>query len=122
MIAAGSEEPATHLSGCMYYLLVHPQSLNRLTHEIRTTFASETDITMSAVANLPFLAAVIEESFRIYSPFVTSLTRVVPKGGDTIAGEYVPEGVCLPFHPLFTPLPLAPPGAPPAWSKHVRIA
>ena len=101
MIAAGSEEPATHLSGCMYYLLVHPQSLNRLTHEIRASFASETDITMSAVANLPFLAAVIEESFRIYSPFVTSLTRVVPKGGDTIAGEYVPEGVCLPFPPPY---------------------
>ncbi|KAA6416221.1 MAG: Cytochrome E- group I [Lasallia pustulata] len=98
MIAAGSEEPATHLSGCMYYLLVHPQSLNRLTHEIRATFASETDITMSAVANLPFLAAVIEESFRIYSPFVTSLTRVVPKGGDTIAGEYVPEGTIVAAH------------------------
>lgn len=94
MIAAGSEEPATHLSGCMYYLCAHPQYLKRLTNEIRTTFGSESDITMSAVSSLPFLAAVIEESFRIYSPFVTSLTRVVPKGGDTIAGQYIPGGVC----------------------------
>ena len=29
----------------------------------------------------------------MYPPFVTSLARIVPKGGAVIDGEFIPEGV-----------------------------
>ena len=92
IIAAGSEELATHLSGCMFCLCTHLQSLKRLTQEIRSACTSETDITLSAASDLSFLAAVIE-AFRMYSPVITSLTRVVQPGGDTLTDRHVPGGV-----------------------------
>jgi cytochrome P450 len=93
LIGAGSEEPATHLAGCMYYFATHAAARRRLREEIKTTFPSEADITLAKAAKMVYLNAVIDESFRIYSPFVTSLPRVVHDGGDSIAGGFVPAGV-----------------------------
>ncbi len=67
--------------------------MKRLTEEIRGAFASEQEIIFSKTAQLAYLAAVIEESLRIYPPFVTSLARSVPRGGDTVAGLWIPENV-----------------------------
>lgn len=67
--------------------------MRRLTKEIRSAFATDDDITFRSSAELTYLAAVIEESLRMYPPFVTSLARIVPKGGAFIDGEFVPEGV-----------------------------
>lgn len=44
-------------------------------------------------ASLKYLSAVIEEALRIYPPFVTSLSRIVPKGGAYVDGQYIPGGV-----------------------------
>ena len=68
----------------------------RLVGDIRSAFAGEEDITFRSAARLEYLNAVIEESLRLYPPFVTSLARVVPQGGLQIDGHYVPEGVIKP--------------------------
>lgn len=94
LIVAGSETSATLLSGCIYYLCTTPQVMSRLVHEIRSSFAKETDMSFKSIAMLPYLAAVIEESLRMYPPFVTSLARIVPYGGALIDGQFVPGGVC----------------------------
>ncbi len=67
--------------------------MKRLTEEIRGTFATDQEIVFSKIAKLAYLAAVIDESLRMYPPFVTSLARSVPRGGDTVAGHWIPENV-----------------------------
>ncbi|RMZ84443.1 hypothetical protein DV738_g836, partial [Chaetothyriales sp. CBS 135597] len=98
MIGAGSEEPATQLAGCLYYLATHEHVRRRLRKEIIGAFHSSTDITIAKTAELPYLSAVINESFRIYSPFVTSLPRIVQGDGDVFAGQYVPGGTIVSCH------------------------
>lgn len=67
--------------------------MSQLVSEIRTVFKKESDITFRSMISLTYLAAVIEESLRMYPPFVTSLARVVPQGGTVINGQFVAEGV-----------------------------
>lgn len=93
IILAGSETTATALSGCMYHLCTNKEALNRLSQEIRSTFRNDADITSAQCVPLPYLNAVIEETLRIYPPVATHLPRVVPKGGATVAGEFLPEDV-----------------------------
>jgi hypothetical protein len=69
--------------------------MQRLVDEIGTAFTTDGDIDFTSIAKLPYLAAVIEESLRMYPPFVTSLARVPPAGGGTVDGHYVPEHVRL---------------------------
>lgn len=98
LIIAGSETSATLLSGCIYYLCQSPKILRTLVHEIRTAFGTDGDIIFASTAKLPYLAAVIEESLRMYPPFVTSLARVPPAGGGMVDGHYVPEDTIVACH------------------------
>ena len=88
---AGSETSATSLSGTTLLLIKNPDKMKRLVEEIRTTFKSPNQITMEGVSKLPYLAAVISESLRLYPPVPTGFSRVVPEGGDVISGHWVPE-------------------------------
>jgi cytochrome P450 len=67
----------------------------QLATEIRSAFTQDSDMTFRAVEQLKYMTAVINESLRIYPPFVTSLSRVVPQGGAVVNGHFVPEGVCI---------------------------
>jgi hypothetical protein len=69
--------------------------MKRLTDEICTSFTSDSQITFSTAAKLPYLSAVIEESLRIYPPFCTSMARLAPAGGDTVAGHWIPENLSI---------------------------
>jgi hypothetical protein len=42
---------------------------------------------------LPFLNACIHEGLRVYPPGPIAFFRATPKGGNTICGEWIPEGV-----------------------------
>lgn len=95
-IIAGSETTATLLSGVTYLLARNPAKLARLTAEVRGAFAREADISIAAVGRLPYLLACLEEALRSYPPVPGGLPRVVPKGGRTFLGRFVPEGVCKP--------------------------
>lgn len=66
LIGPGSETTATLLTGATYYLLKHPATLKNLTDEVRAAFSSPEDVTFIKVANLKYLAAVIDESLRLY--------------------------------------------------------
>lgn len=71
----------------------------KLVSEIRAAFPHENEITFRSTATLTYLSAIIEESLRLYPPFVTSLARVVPWGGSQVDGQFVAEGVS--YHPLY---------------------
>jgi cytochrome P450 len=67
--------------------------MKKLTSEIRGAFKSEDEIDFVSVSTLPYLLACLDEALRIYPPVPIGLPRVVPKGGASIAGNYVPEKV-----------------------------
>ncbi|GAD91552.1 hypothetical protein PVAR5_0124 [Paecilomyces variotii No. 5] len=98
LIIAGSETSATVLSGCIYYLCRHPTVMDRLINEIRGAFSTDSDINFNKTSTLTYLAAVIEESLRMYPPVVTGLARVPPAGGETVDGYFVPEGTTVSCH------------------------
>ncbi|KAJ5603241.1 benzoate 4-monooxygenase cytochrome P450 [Penicillium hordei] len=92
---AGSESPATVLSGFTYYILTHPDIMERLVAEIRGAFHSVDHIQLADLNNLTYLNAVLLESMRIYPPVAITLPRVVPGDGEVIAGGFVPAGTTV---------------------------
>ncbi|CAG8400839.1 unnamed protein product [Penicillium salamii] len=98
LIVAGSETSATLLSGCIYYLCRTPRVMAKLTTEIRSAFTQNSNMTFRALEDLTYLAAVIDESLRMYPPFVTSLARLVPTGGALVSGHFVPERTVVACH------------------------
>lgn len=72
---------------------MNPECLARLTHEVRSTFTAEEEITIASVSTLPYMLACLDEALRCYPPIASGLPRVVAKGGRTLCGQYVPEDV-----------------------------
>lgn len=97
LIVAGSETTATLLAGATYMLLRDPEAMKKLTEEVRSTFKSEEEITLSSVGNLEYMLACLNEAMRLYPPVPIGMPRVVPKGGAKVAGTFVPEGVSFHF-------------------------
>jgi len=96
LIIAGSETTATLLCGVTYLLLTNPRSLELLAREVRTTFSREDQIDLVSVGQLPYMLACLDEALRMYPPVPLGLPRVVPPGGSTISGHFVPENVSAP--------------------------
>jgi cytochrome P450 len=94
---AGSETSATALSGAVFYLLCNPACLKRATEEVRTAFTTDPSITMSATTatRLPYLAAVLQETLRLYNPAPLMPHRRVNAGGEVIAGRFLPEDAII---------------------------
>lgn len=97
IIVGGSETTATTLTGIFNHLSLKENAhiLQRLSEEVRTHFKEERDITIDAIHDLPYLEAVLNEGLRVCNPIPGGLPRVVPEGGDTYCGIYLPEGVRL---------------------------
>ena len=72
-----------------------PHAYKRLAEEIRTTFKTPEDIGFTALQQLTYMNACIDEGLRIFPSIPTGLTRTVPKGGDTVAGEFIPGGTTV---------------------------
>jgi hypothetical protein len=98
LISAGAESSASMLSGedeinfnykdlllndlgCLFYLLKNPDCLQKLTELIRGTYTRESDMNSKALARLPYLHAILEESLRMYMPVPGSLPHMTPEGG-----------------------------------------
>jgi cytochrome P450 len=95
MTVAGSETCGTVLSGTTNYLLKTPRALGKIVEEIRTTFPESHMLTFETLAKLPYLNAVIKEGLRLSPPVGGALAHLVPEGGDTVCGIWLPAGVCI---------------------------
>ena len=95
IIVGGSETTATTLTGIFNHLSRNERVLHRRSTEKRTKFEREreADITIDAIQHLPCLEAVLNEGLRMCNPIPGGLPRVVPEGGDTYAGVYLPGGI-----------------------------
>jgi cytochrome P450 len=85
------------MSTVFYYLLKYPELMQRVKAEVCSSFKSYDDIDALSTINLPYMIATIREALRIYPPLPLGLPRVVPEGGETIDGHFVPAGVRLAF-------------------------
>ena len=92
ILVAGSETIGTTLSGAIFYLLSTPEKYERLRTEICSAFYSSSDITFTSASELPYLTAVLQETFRIYPPSPIGLPRITPKGGEFVCENWIPGG------------------------------
>jgi cytochrome P450 len=92
-MVAGTETTATLLSGLTYLLLKNPATMQKLSIEIRGAFADSSDMSMEAIAALPYLAACLKEALRLYPPIPVGLPHFTPANGSTICGQFVPPNV-----------------------------
>lgn len=95
-VFAGSDTTSISLRAIIYFLLKNPPCLERLRSEMderiadgRLTFP----IPFSQVSDWPYLQACISESLRLHPAVGMCLPRVVPPGGTTIDGKFLPSGV-----------------------------
>ncbi|KAF2763385.1 cytochrome P450 [Pseudovirgaria hyperparasitica] len=98
LVNAGSSTCTTVLCGATSYLMKSPEAMLTLRKELRARFKNTSEMTFSKLANLPYLNAVIEESLRLAPPVGGALSHVVPPGGDTVCGIWLPGGTQVGVH------------------------
>ncbi|EME41126.1 hypothetical protein DOTSEDRAFT_82343 [Dothistroma septosporum NZE10] len=101
IIGGGAETTSTCLSATLYHLCKAPHAMQRLKDEIRGCFSTNEEITITAISDLPYLKAVIDESLRIF-PVASYITpRVIPEEGHIIDGHFLPGGTHVPMGQFF---------------------
>ncbi|THC90396.1 hypothetical protein EYZ11_010137 [Aspergillus tanneri] len=99
-VIAGSETTATALACMTYYILRNPAIMDRLKTEIRTAFSQYEEINATSTNSLTYLRAVAQEAMRIFPPLPFALPRIVPAGGSTVEGHYLPAGTIVSTSPF----------------------
>ncbi|OCK74496.1 cytochrome P450 [Lepidopterella palustris CBS 459.81] len=97
-IVAGSETTATALTATILFLCRNLDKYEKLKQEIRTAFKSADEINMLSTMSLRYTTAVLEESMRVYPPVPIGMPRVIPKGGLTVLGKYLPAKTIVSVH------------------------
>jgi cytochrome P450 len=102
MVFAGSETTAISLSSVFYFLLKHPRVYAKLMAELDSAVENGTiearpnkSISWAESQKLPYLDAVIQESFRLHPAAGLILERIVPPQGMEILGNFVPGGTIV---------------------------
>ncbi|KAF2134348.1 benzoate 4-monooxygenase cytochrome-like protein P450 [Dothidotthia symphoricarpi CBS 119687] len=103
---AGSDTTSIVLSSAFFYLARRPDVQAKLAEEILSTFSSYGEITSgSKIVSCKYLTAFLEEALRMTPPVSAEPARVVLRGGTTVDGHYISEGLhvstglyCLSFN------------------------
>lgn len=90
---AGSDTCATVLSGTANHLIKTPHAMEALVKEVRSAYSSPLEMTFNSLQQLPYLNAVVQEGLRMCPPNPSGLQHIVPEGGDTVLGNWLPAGV-----------------------------
>jgi len=84
------------------HLATSPRAYSRLKNEITSSLSSSSDlsqrkkpISFEQAQKLPYLQAVIWESFRMCVPVNLGHYKVVPPAGDTVSGVFLPPGILV---------------------------
>jgi len=102
MIFAGSETTAISLSSIFYHLVKHPRVYTKLMEELDEAACNGTiaerdhgKVSWAESQKLPYLDAVIQESFRVHPAAGLILERVVTPQGMEILGEQIAGGTIV---------------------------
>jgi cytochrome P450 len=74
-------------------MLKRPETYQKLKEEIRSSFNSEEEMTVTVLGGLKYLNACLEEGLRIYPPAPSMHPRIAPRDGGIVCGLFIPEGV-----------------------------
>ncbi|KAK4209072.1 cytochrome P450 [Rhypophila decipiens] len=98
-IMAGSDTTATAIRATMLHVITNPRILGKIHGELAqneyTATSPPRDRIISSeesARRLPYMQAVIKEGLRIHPPVPALTSKVVPPGGDTWGGVYLPAG------------------------------
>lgn len=92
LIVAGSDTTGVTLTYLTWAVLQRPKLQAEIEEEVASLNGNITD---AEVEKLPLLNATIEETLRLYGAAPGGLPRIVPKGGSTLDGYYIPAGVTV---------------------------
>ncbi|KXN65031.1 cytochrome P450 [Conidiobolus coronatus NRRL 28638] len=97
LLVAGFDTTSNSLIFTIYEVLKNPTIYNKLVAEILKEFPNpDAKITVEDCRKrLPLLEATILESFRFRPVAFGPITRIVPAGGVTIDGHFIPEGTLI---------------------------
>ena len=95
IVNAGGGTTSDCLTAALYLILSNPTVGKRAVEEVRSTFKSESDITLASVGQLPFMNAIIEETLRFHPPAAGIFERRIDTEGEIIDGNFVPHNVRL---------------------------
>jgi hypothetical protein len=88
---AGSDTTATAIRVTFLHVISSPYIYSTLRKEIDNASPLSSPITDAEAKRLPYLQAVIEEGLRYWPPIGLLASKIVPKGGATINGFFLPE-------------------------------
>ncbi|KAI8325397.1 cytochrome P450 [Martensiomyces pterosporus] len=92
-LLAGSETSSNTIMWTIHLLTLYPECLKRATQEVRSKFAKGHTIAYTeGRAQLQYLEACLYESMRLKPVTEGQWPRVVPKGGITLSGHFLPAG------------------------------
>ena len=94
-VIAGSDSVGSVMRTIMFNLLAYPHTLEKLYNELRSAELSRPFPRYSEVRDLPYLDACVQEGTRMHPPFALPFERVVPEGGVTVLGHYLPAGTVV---------------------------
>jgi cytochrome P450 len=92
LIFAGSGTTANTLTYLVYAVLKRPDLHRQIEQEV---FQLPDNFSDSDLESLQILNATLQETLRLYCAVPGTLPRVVPQGGTTIGGYFVPEGITV---------------------------
>lgn len=92
LIVAGSDTTGITLTYLVWAILKRPQLQSAVEDEVCRLSDNLTD---AELEELPLLNACIEETLRLYGAAPGGLPRIVPPGGATLGGYYIPEGITV---------------------------
>ncbi|ROW04707.1 hypothetical protein VMCG_04868 [Cytospora schulzeri] len=91
LLVAGWEPVSNQFYSSIFFLLKESEAYTILANEVRQAFRDYSEITIDAVANLKYVQACLQETFRLHHNTADGLPRMSP--GATVDGRYVPRGV-----------------------------
>ena len=95
MMNAGTDTTTAALTNTIFRLYKHPEVLAKLRGELDDATGTCEVPSYETLSNLHYLRACIEVSLRVRPASSMGLPRVVPKGGRTIAGQFIEEDVTV---------------------------
>ena len=101
-IFAGSDTTAISLRSMFYYLIKQPSCMKKLVEEIdamdRAGRLSKI-VTFAESSDMPYMQACLKEAMRMHPAVGLMLERIVPDGGVTIGGHFIPAGTVIGANP-----------------------
>ena len=90
---AGQDAVPAALEYMVRQLSKHANVQSNLRLELLSSLRFGEEPSLAVIDSLPFLNAVVMESLRTVDTISSYQTRVVPKGGCSISGYFLPQGV-----------------------------